>query len=276
MFHIPSLSAMDIGDIMFRAALVTAVITLAGVFAYNVGLDEDGSDETAEALSSSLSNIFYSMLSWKEGSTASILFDSDGSGVNSFPDTIEGETYEVKVLPGSILLEFRGRYYPVIETPSIVPSRPSEGPGNLNRSISREISRAYGGFAISTPCTLNIEIYEIPEGSTLFIWPDTEMDHKGEIEELDRLFEESGQVIEGWETSVRFSADNVMVNGRILLFLDELPNDIKGTAGTPYLLPATTDLSALIDPAPQKYVVRKFAKEQYDGTFLIETSIHTA
>lgn len=272
------LSAMDIGDILYRGALISAVIILAGFFASNIFPHEKDGHSKASDLAGSLKDVLITMTSWEDDSSSEIEFGGKERSSIHFPGEIDGESYAIKVLPGSVFLIFQGNIYPAIEDVSIVPSRPPEGPGVLNRSLSRAISRVCGGFEIGTPCKLEVAIKEYSNGITLFIYPDGPVDNEDKevMEDLDDLCDDTGQVIDGWERQVRFYAEGVEAEGTILIFKTDLTPDIDGSIGIPYLLPSTTDFSSLIDPDPYRYVLRKYSQEQRDGTYQIFMSVHTA
>ncbi|MEA3560067.1 MAG: hypothetical protein U9R75_12510, partial [Candidatus Thermoplasmatota archaeon] len=135
---------MDLGDIIFRGALILAVVMLAGVFAYNLGLDDKNDNEELSKIADSLSEMLYTISTWEDGSSAVIRFGDTGSGPMSLPGDINNEPFSVEVLPGMVVLVSGGRSEVSMEDISIVPSCPPEGPGTLNRSVTRMIGTTSG------------------------------------------------------------------------------------------------------------------------------------
>ncbi len=265
---------MEIGDIIFRGALVLAVVMLAGVFAYNVGLGDNVEDERPARIAHDLSTLLCSISTWDHGSRAEVIFDT---GTDSLPGDINGEPFYIKVLPGSVFVEFEDSMEIVMEDVSVVPSLPPTGPGSLNTTMTRSVGTSLGGFTVRTPCSLNVQVVDHVEGRSLFIWPvhNYSSENQQVIEDLLELCGNKGQIMPGWSIEVTISAEDTYAEDRLLLFKETgIPEMVEGSTGRPFILPNDLD-TFLTQEGPKFYVVKKFADLQDDGTYLVTTGIYT-
>ncbi|MEA3559205.1 MAG: hypothetical protein U9R75_08140, partial [Candidatus Thermoplasmatota archaeon] len=130
-------------------------------------------------------------------------------------------------------------------------------------------------YTIRAPCRIHVSVREHADGRSLFIHPedqelsDTAKDLK---EDVLKLCDESGQVVDGWKREVVISTDLVDASGRMLLFKNDQGELEEGCVRTPVLLPNDTD-TTLMDAEDDHLTFRKNADLQEDGTYLIRTSI---
>ncbi|MFW3146374.1 MAG: hypothetical protein ACMUIE_06145 [Thermoplasmatota archaeon] len=265
---------MEIGDILFRGALVLCILSLAGIFAYEMekGI-ESRKEDVFEAIASRFGRELVSAFSLDPGTSFTMGF-GENVGMISLPSDLSGDRFRIEVLPGMVVLRWRELRKIVAEEECIVPSLPPTGGLPLNSTEARWISLGYGGFSIDAPCILEIDRMDLTDSPSLFIHPGhAEQDEEAaaKIEELLSLVEEPGDLNPYW--SVYVDVDEAVIHsikGRLVMFENVVRGGWEGSIGTCVALPRDADLSQVIDENGS-ITYRKHAHEQDDGMIIIRS-----
>ncbi|MGA1822900.1 MAG: hypothetical protein ACMUIG_10275 [Thermoplasmatota archaeon] len=168
--------------------------------------------------------------------TISFGIDSDVSGIR-FPGRIGGDEYGIAVRSGIIsIVTAEGREI-IMRNPGIIPSFLPVKIGSLNLSSHREIGMISGGFSISTPCLITVDVVELGIDKLIFIHPHLEQSlHESTRDLLDYLNEPPGYIDGNNDTLEWCFKNGGIVDGSLILIRTDIEK-ISGVCPYPVILP---------------------------------------